>query len=36
MDGWTHRYMDGDDNGNVPGLCWPVGAVIRGGVSLIR
>lgn len=36
MDGWTRRYMDGDDNGNVLGLCWPVGAVIRGGVSLIR
>ena len=34
MDG--HRYMDGDDNGNVLGLCWPVSAVIRGGVSLIR
>lgn len=29
------RYEDGDDNGNVLGLCWPGGAVIRGRVSLI-
>lgn len=36
MAGWMDRYMDGADNGNVLGLCWPVCAVIRGGVPLIR
>lgn len=33
MVGWTHRYMDGDDDGDILGLCWPV---IMGGVPLIR